>query len=950
MSERPSAADPPFRRVAIVNRADAAVRLIRAVRELNLEHGWAMRTVALHAEAEQRAMFVREADEAVMIAGPSPYRDHGELERALRASGADAAWVGWGFVAEDPAFAELCARNGIVFIGPPPDVIRRLRDEAGVKRLAEQAGLRVDVGTATEDAAAAGAHRVGVQVFADAHGAVWAAGARECSIRRGSRKLIEESSSPVLGAEQEGELRAAAVDLARSVGYRGAGTVEFLYRPDERAFAFTGFTVCLQAGHVVTEMTTGLDLVKLQIHVAAGGHLDGEPPTPFGHAIGARLNAEDPERGFAPASGTVELLTLPSGPGVRVETGVSVGDVIAAGDDATVATIIGWGRDRAEARARLRRALAEMTVVVRAGTTNKGFLLDLLDRPEMVAGTAGAGWLDRVVAADGHVPTRHAGVALLAAAIDVYDSEQELERGAFYAAATRGRPRASHEIGRTVDLSHGGQSYRLAVAQTGPRRYRIEADGATVAVQAEPLRRFARRLLIGEDASTVLSVTDGPDRMVEVDGVAHRVSRDRGGFVRAPAPALVVAITVAAGDELQAGSTVAVLEAMKMEMTVVATHGGRVREVLAAASTHVEAGAPLLIVEPETVREVVTPDTPRIGFGAATAASEPGARLRARGRLDALRSLIMGFDVSVEAARRLVRDFEQARNELPADDPELLRGELEILTIFADLAELSRNWPAAEREDLDEDDAERVRSPREHFRTYLHSLDVEREGLPETFVARLARALAHYGVHGLQRTPELEEAVYRIFLAHQRAPSQVPVVMALLHRRLHQAEALPEPLRDEFHGTLDRLIVAAQLRHPVIGELARSVRFRVFDQPVIEAARERVLAAAREELRYLAAHPDAPDRAARIDAMVSSPEPLIRLLAERIGGRDGQAPLLEVLTRRYYKIRALEDLRSLQLGGRPFLTARYPLDGRPVQLISALAEIPELPAIAEAAA
>src|SRR6478735_6630983 len=940
MSERPSAADPPFRRVAIVNRADAAVRLIRAVRELNLEHGWAMRTVALHAEAEQRAMFVREADEAVMIAGPSPYRDHGELERALRASGADAAWVGWGFVAEDPAFAELCARMGIVFIGPPPDVIRRLGDEAGVTRLAEQAGLRVDVGTATEDAAAAGAHRVGVQVFADAHGAVWAAGARECSIRRGSRKLIEESSSPVLGAEQEGELRAAAVDLARSVGYRGA----------ERAFAFTGFAACLQAEHVVTEMTTGLDLVKLQIHVAAGGHLEGEPPTPFGHAVEARLNAEDPERGFASASGTVELLTLPSGPGVRVETGVAVGDVIAGEDDATVAKVIGWGRDRAESRARLRRALAETTVVVRAGTTNKGFLLDLLDRPEMVAGTADAGWLDRVVAAGGHVPTRHAGAALLAAAIDVYDSEQERERGGFYAAATRGRPRASHEIGRTVDLSHRGQSYRLAVAQTGPRRYRIEADGATVAVQAGPLRRFARRLLIGDDASTVISVTDGPDRMVEVDGVAHRVSRDRGGFVRAPAPALVVAITVAAGDELQAGSTVAVLEAMKMEMTVVATHGGRVREVLAAASTHVEAGAPLLVVEPQADGDVTAPDAPRIGFGAATAASEPGTRLRARGDLDALRSLIMGFDVSVEAARRLVRDFEQARNELPADDPELLRGELEILTIFADLAELSRNWPAAEREDLDEDDAERVRSPREHFRTYLHSLDVEREGLPETFVARLARALAHYGVHGLQRTPELEEAVYRIFLAHQRAPSQVPVVMALLHRRLHQAEALPEPLRDEFHGTLDRLIVAAQLRHPVIGELARSVRFRVFDQPVIEAARERVLAAAREELRYLAAHPDAPDRAARIDAMVSSPEPLIRLLAERIGGRDGQAPLLEVLTRRYYKIRALEDLRSLQLGGRPFLTARYPLDGRPVQLISALAEIPELPAIAEAAA
>ncbi len=196
MSERPSAAEPALRRVAIVNRGAAAVRVIRAVRELNLEHGWAMRTIALHTRAERRAMFVREADEGALIGEQRPYLDHGELERALRASGADAAWVGWGFVAEDPAFAELCARLGVVFIGPPPDVIRRLADEAGVKRLAEQAGLRVDAGTATNDAAAPGAHRVGVQVFADAHGAIWAAGARDCSIRRGSRKLIEESSSP----------------------------------------------------------------------------------------------------------------------------------------------------------------------------------------------------------------------------------------------------------------------------------------------------------------------------------------------------------------------------------------------------------------------------------------------------------------------------------------------------------------------------------------------------------------------------------------------------------------------------------------------------------------------------------------------------------------------------------------------------------------------------------
>ena len=1010
MSEPRSEGDPGFRRVAIVDRGESAVRLIRAVRELNLEHGSGIRTIALHTEAERRAMFVREADETLVIAGRRPHLDSGELDRALRAGDADAMWVGGDLVADLPAVAELCARLGVVFIGPPPEAMRRLGDPIAARACAERVGVPVaawsrgpvdtvdaavecaraigypveiraragrcgagihvaacerDLASAFERArtdarrsfadatvfierSITGAHQVEVQIIADHHGAVWVTGARDGSIQRGNRTLIEESSCPPLGAEPERRIRAAAVELTRAAGYHNAGTVAFLYQPDEQAFTFLGVNPGLDPGHLVTEATTGLDLVKLQLHVAGGGHLEREPPPAFGHAIEARLIAEDPGRGFAPASGPVEHLLLPSGPGVRVETGVAEGDVISGECDATVATVVGSGRDRAGARARLRRALADTTVVMRGGTTNKAFLLDLLDRPEMIAGVADTCWLDRLIASDGHILTRHADVALLAAALGMYDSEQELERRAFYVGATRGRPRASHEIGRTFDLRHRGQAYRLAVAQTGPRRYRIEAEGESVDVQVEALRRFTRRLAIGGESFTVDSVTDGPDHLIEVAGVAHRVSRDEGGIVRAPSPALVLAVTVAAGDELEAGSPVALLEAMKMEMTIVAPHAGRVREVFVAGSTHVDAGAPLLSLEPLRAESVAAPDAPRIGFGAAAVASHLSVRRRARGHLEALRSLIMGFDVTVGEARRLVGEFQRARRELPPDDSELLHGELEILTIFADLAELSRNWPAAAGEDLDGE--ERVRSPREHFRSYLSSLDVEREGLPDAFAARLTRALAHYGVHERTRGPELEEAVYRIFLAHQRAPSQVPAVMALLDQRLQHAEALPEPLRDEFHETLDRLIVAAQVRYPVIGEFARSVRFRVFDRPVIEEARARVLATAREQLRYLAAHPDAPDRADRIDALVASPEPLIRLLADRVGGPDGHGPLLELLTRRYYKIVALEGLRSRRGNGRQLMTARYSLGGREVQLIATLAEASELPAAAASVA
>ncbi len=1003
--------DTSFKRLAIVNRGEAAMRLIRAVRELNLEHALDITTIALYTAAERRAMFVLEADEAVLIEGASPYLDHAELERVLRSSRADAAWVGWGFVAEDPEFAELCARLGVVFVGPPADVMRRLGDKIGAKLFAEQVGVPVaawsrapvqSLEEAVQQAEAVGypvivkaraggggrgirvasserelaaaferardealhafgdatifverlvtdAHHVEVQVIADDHGNVWAAGVRDCSIQRRKQKVIEESSSSVLDDEQERELRVAATDLVRAAGYRNAGTVEFLYQPAQSVFTFLEVNTRLQVEHPVTELTTGIDLVKLQLHVARGGRLDRDPPAASGHAIEARLNAEDPERDFAPSPGTVELLRLPSGPGVRVDTGLAEGDVIPAQYDSMVAKVIAWGSDRDEARARLRRALGETTVVIRGGTTNKAFLLDILDRPEMIAGSADTGWLDRLVAAGGHIPTRHADVALLAAAIDFYDAEEQRERRAFYAAAGRGRPQASHDIGRTAEVTLQRRTYKLAVGQVAPRRYRIVAGGASVDVVVERLRRFQSRLSIDGRAFAVTSVADGPDHLVEVEGVAHRISHDEGGVVRAPSPALVVHVDVAVGDELRAGSPVALLEAMKMEMTIVSTHAGRVREVFVAGNVHVEAGAPLVRVEPRGDDDATAPDAPRVGFDALVAAGSSGARAQARGQLDALRSLIMGFDVSAAEARRLVADFQRARGELPADDPELLQRELEILKIFADLAELSRNWPAGEAAEREEE-GELVRNPREHFRSYLRSLDAEREGLPETFRARLSRALARYGVHDLARTPELDEAVYRIFLAHQRAPSQLPAVMALLDERLQHAEALSEPLHDEYRETLDRLIVATQLRYPAVGELARSVRFRVFDQPLIEQARDEVFATVREQLGYLVAHPQAPDYDARIEALVASPHTLVRLLGERIGMREGIEPMVELLTRRYYRIRALEDVEAARIDGRQFVTASYVHDGRRVHVVTTLTEFCELGAAAAALA
>src|SRR3954466_11540082 len=425
-------------RIAIVNRGEAAMRLIHAVRDLNAAagpDGHRIETIALHTEGERRAMFVRESDHAYDL-GPAsarPYLDLAVLERALRETAADAAWVGWGFVAEDPAFAELCQKVGVTFIGPSAEAMRQLGDKIGAKLLAEEAGVPVapwsrgavdDVDAAivqakeigyplmlkataggggrgirvvtadselvdafarTRDEAqrafgsgvvflerlVTGARHIEVQVIADGQGTAWAIGVRDCSLQRRNQKVIEESASPVLTPPQVASIKESAERLALSVGYQGAATVEFLYEPSGKSFSFLEVNTRLQVEHPITEVTTGFDLVKAQLHVAAGGRLEGARPTEIGHAVEARLNAEDPDRDFAPSPGRIAYLDFASGPGVRVDTGVSEGDLIPAGFASITAKVSAYGRDGDEALARLRRALADTTVIIEGGATNK---------------------------------------------------------------------------------------------------------------------------------------------------------------------------------------------------------------------------------------------------------------------------------------------------------------------------------------------------------------------------------------------------------------------------------------------------------------------------------------------------------------------------------------------------------------------------------------------------
>ncbi|HEU5265151.1 MAG TPA: carboxyl transferase domain-containing protein, partial [Jatrophihabitans sp.] len=410
---------------------------------------------------------------------------------------------------------------------------------------------------------------------------------------------------------------------------------------------------------------------------------------------------------------------------------------------------------------------------------------------------------------------------------------------------------------------------------------------------------------------------------VEVDGVAHRVSRDEGGVLRSPAPALVVATPLAVGAEVEAGAPVLVLESMKMETVLRAPFRARLKECAVSVGSQVETGAPLLRLEPLA-------DADEDGAAAGSAASGEAVELElparsfdvpvqariARG-LQELRSLLLGFDVDPHDEHRVLADYLAARAELAATGRRPLAEEIELMSVFADVSELSRNKPVGE----DPTGDGHVHSAREHFHTYLQSLDVERAALPGSFQGKLAKALGHYGVTDLERTPELEEAVFRIFLALQRAASDASVVITLLREWLRESPP-SEALREPAGLALERLIAATQVRFPVVSDLARGIVFAWLAQPLLRRNRARVYAEVRKHLRYLDANPDAADRDERIAAMVGSTEPLVRLLSQRLG-RDGldHAPMLEVLTRRYYGNKGLVGVRTIDAAGCTFVVA-----------------------------
>ncbi|CAL9469466.1 acetyl-CoA carboxylase biotin carboxylase subunit [Streptomyces griseomycini] len=636
-----------FETVLVANRGEIAVRVIRTLRSMGV------RSVAVFSDADADARHVREADTAVRI-GPAPAAEsYLSVERLLEAAartGAQAVHPGYGFLAENAGFARACAGAGLVFIGPPADAISLMGDKIRAKETVKAAGVPVVPGSSgsgltdgqladaargigmpvllkpsaggggkgmrlvrdeaklTDEIAAARREarasfgddtllverwidrprHIEIQVLADGHGGVVHLGERECSLQRRHQKIIEEAPSVLLDEETRAAMGEAAVQAARSCGYRGAGTVEFIVPGgDPSSYYFMEMNTRLQVEHPVTELITGLDLVEWQLRVAAG------EPLPFGqadirltgHAIEARVCAEDPARGFLPSGGTVLKLREPQGDGVRTDSGLSEGTEVGSLYDPMLSKVIAYGPDRATALRKLRAALAR--TVTLGVQTNAGFLRRLLAHPAVVSGDMDTGLVERE--ADGLVPA---------------DVPEEVYEAAAAVRLEELRPRGegwtdpfSVPDGWRMGGTPRPAAFHLRVTdpvEHTPRgTHTVTADH--VSVTLDGVRHTFHRAAdwLGRDGDAWHVRDHDP-----VAASLTRAGQAGADSLTAPMPGTVTVVKVAVGDEVSAGQSLLVVEAMKMEHVISAPHAGTVTELDVAPGTTVAMDQVLAVIAP----------------------------------------------------------------------------------------------------------------------------------------------------------------------------------------------------------------------------------------------------------------------------------------------------------------------------------------------------------------
>jgi len=648
--------------LAIVNRGEAAMRCVRAVKTLRTLERNELDTIALYTDTDHDAPFVRHADHAIRLEAPrgavAAYLDHDALLEALSTSEADAVWPGWGFVAEDATFVERLRDANIVFLGPSPEAMKAVGDKIAAKQLAERARVPVSKWNggvlADVDDARRAAERIGYPLVLKASAG---GGGRGIRMIDGPDQLEDAFRSAAAEAESafgDGRLFCEervvggrhievqiAADLQGNVIALGArdcsvqrrhqkvieeapphGVSDSLCREIEESavqlarevgyagigtvefllsgdrFVFLEVNPRLQVEHGITEERTGVDLVQLQIRIGRGESLADLEFGERGAAIEARVCAEDPDQGFIPSPGRIVCFNPTVGSGVRVDAGVVLGTTVPPDFDSLIAKVIATGDTRAEAIARLECALRDFELVVEGGATNKGYLLELLDSEEYRQGGVDTGWLDRWSAARSDRED-DAHAALVAAAILAYQRGRGLARLNFYSDPTSlSAERVPPSQGQQIDLSYGREGYRLDVYAIGSWRYRVHLDGRVVKATMREESSHSALLVIDDRVYRVLYDATEMGLRIEIDGHPRRFGWQTLGQVRSSTPAMVVAVHVAPGDRVEVGQALGLVEAMKMEIGFEAPVAGTVSEVSVRKGQKVAAGDLLLMIEP----------------------------------------------------------------------------------------------------------------------------------------------------------------------------------------------------------------------------------------------------------------------------------------------------------------------------------------------------------------
>ena len=632
--------------VLIANRGEIAVRVARTV------HALGLRSVAVATDADAGAPHADACDVAVRIGS---YLSADDVLDAARRTGATAIHPGYGFLSENAAFARAVVEAGLTWIGPPPAAIELMGDKGRAKEAASAAGVPVvpegaevypvvvkavaggggkgmrvvrspeelEAGTAAaqrEARAAFGDDRViverylerprhiEVQVLADRHGTVVHLGERECSLQRRHQKVVEEAPSPVVDAALRERMGAAAVALARACGYEGAGTVEFIAPADGSAFFFLEMNTRLQVEHPVTELAWGVDLVELQLRVARGERLPELPTAPRGHAVEARLYAEDPAAGFLPAVGIVRRYVEPMG--VRVDSGIREGSEIGTAYDPMLAKVIAHGPDRATALGRLDRALADFELL--GVTTNAAFTRALLQREDVREGAMDTGLLERVLSELAVAPPEDLLPAAAVAAAGTAHPAGPWRR----ALAEHGEVRVAAGVVTAAGRSWAATLRR--VVASGPHGASTDDSTASARVRVA-LDGVERAYSVAVTDAAIWIARDGHHLELRTHVSARDGAGALAGSLEAPMPGTVLLVHVADGDTVAAGDVLLVLESMKMELAITAPHAGTVAGLALSPGDRVALKQPLVAVlaegapgadDPGSAREFPRPGAP----------------------------------------------------------------------------------------------------------------------------------------------------------------------------------------------------------------------------------------------------------------------------------------------------------------------------------------------------